>query len=115
MKSMGRKHRPFFRICAIDLHKPRDGREIEVLGTYDPLVPDTDARVTLNQERVKHWLSVGAQPSVNVKVLLKKYGPGGTHLDQHKAAREKLLATRSRRQAAMATTTAKAEKKEEAE
>ncbi len=112
MKSMGRKHRPFFRICAIDLRKPRDGREIEVLGTYDPLVPDTDARVTLDHERVQHWLSVGAQPSEKVKVLLKKYGPGGTNLDQHKAAREKLLANRSRRQAGAAAGTATAEKAE---
>lgn len=99
MKSMGRKHRPFFRICAMDLRKPRDGREIEVLGTYDPLVGDVDARVTLDQERVQHWLSVGAQPSEKVKVLIKKYGPGGTHLEKHQAAREKLLADRNRRQA----------------
>ena len=45
MKMMGRKHRPFFRICAVDSRNPRDGRVLEELGTYDPMVSDTDARV----------------------------------------------------------------------
>ena len=44
MKKMGRKHRPFFRICAMDSRRPRDGRVLEELGTYDPMVPETDAR-----------------------------------------------------------------------
>jgi len=90
MKKMGRKHRPFFRICAVDSRKPRDGAVIEELGTYDPLVPDTDARVLLNTERVDYWLSVGAKPSVNVNVFIKKYGSQGTHLEQQKSARERL-------------------------
>ena len=47
MKMMGRKHRPFFRICAVDSRNPRDGRVLEELGTYDPMVPDTDARALL--------------------------------------------------------------------
>ena len=70
---MGRNHRPFFRIVAIDRRQPRDGRVIELLGTYDPMVKDTDARVKLVPERIKYWLSVGAQPSDNVAILLKKY------------------------------------------
>lgn len=90
MKKMGRKHRPFFRICAVDSRSPRDGSVIEELGTYDPLVPDTDARVLLNTERVSYWLSVGAKPSVNVNVFIKKYGAEGTHLEEQKAARERL-------------------------
>ncbi len=77
MKMMGRKHRPFFRICAVDSRRPRDGRVIEELGTYDPMVPETDARVLLNGERVGYWLGVGAQPSEKVRVLIKKYGPPG--------------------------------------
>ena len=44
MKKLGRKHRPFFRIVAVDGRRPRDGRVLEELGTYDPLVPETDAR-----------------------------------------------------------------------
>lgn len=90
MKQMGRKHRPFYRICAVDSRNPRDGRVIEELGTYDPMVPDTDARVVLNPERVSYWLGVGAQPTEKVAVLLKKYGPSGTHLAQQQAARERL-------------------------
>ena len=73
MKKMGRKHRPYFRIVAIDRRQPRDGRVIEELGTYDPLVKNTDERVTLRPDRIKYWMSVGALPSENVAVLFKKY------------------------------------------
>jgi small subunit ribosomal protein S16 len=90
MKRMGRKNRAFYRICATDRRSPRDGRVIEVLGTYDPSVPDTDARCLLNNERVEYWLSVGAQPSDAVRVLVKKYGKNGTRLQQMEQARAKL-------------------------
>lgn len=73
MKKLGRKHRAFFRIVAIDSRQPRDGREIEILGTYDPSVKDTDQRVTLEPARVKYWLGVGAQPSEKCQVLFNKY------------------------------------------
>lgn len=90
MKKLGRSHQSFFRICAVDKRAPRDGRVLEELGTYDPRVPETDARAILNAERVDYWLSVGAQPSENVAVLIKKYGKNGTHLAAQKAAVEKL-------------------------
>ena len=90
MKKMGRTHRPFFRICVMDQRSPRNGRTIEELGTYDPMVPETDARVTLKKERVDYWLGVGAQPSDKVKVLIKKYGTDGTHLAAQEAAMERL-------------------------
>jgi len=89
MKQMGRKHRHFFRICATDTKNPRDGRIIEELGTYDPHIKETDARVTFNQDRLAYWLSVGALPSEHVAVFIKKYGPTGSHLDQQKSAVEK--------------------------
>ncbi|MBY0522381.1 MAG: 30S ribosomal protein S16 [Gemmataceae bacterium] len=73
MKMLGRKHRPYFRIVAIDGKQPRDGRILEELGTYDPMIKDTDARVTLRPDRIKHWISVGAQPSERVTTLIKKY------------------------------------------
>lgn len=92
MKKLGRRHRPFFRICAADVRSPRDGRVIEEIGTYDPMISDTDARVTLNQERVAYWLSVGAQPTEKVAVLIKKYGPEGTHLKQQEEAQARLKA-----------------------
>ena len=74
MKSMGRRHRPFFRICAMDARTPRDGRAIEELGHYDPMVRNTDARAVLNVDRIRYWLSVGAQPSEKVQALLTRHG-----------------------------------------
>lgn len=73
MKMLGRKHRPYFRIVAIDSRQPRDGRIIEELGSYDPMVKNTDERVKLDPERVKYWMGVGAKPSEKVAVLFKKY------------------------------------------
>jgi small subunit ribosomal protein S16 len=73
MKSMGRKHRRYYRIVAIDARQPRDGRVLEELGSYDPMVKNTDDRVRLKPERVKYWMGVGALPSEKVAVLLRKY------------------------------------------
>jgi small subunit ribosomal protein S16 len=95
MKKMGRSHQAFFRICAVDKRAPRDGRVLEELGTYDPRVKDTDARALLKAERVDYWLSVGAQPSDNVAVLIKKYGTNGTHSAAQKSALQKLSQPRS--------------------
>ena len=90
LKKLGRRHRPFFRLCAIDGRAPRDVRVLEELGTYDPMIGDTDARAVLNGPRIDYWLGVGAQPSDKVKVLIKKYGTNGTHLDQQKEALERI-------------------------
>ncbi|MCA9171642.1 MAG: 30S ribosomal protein S16 [Planctomycetales bacterium] len=90
MKRMGRTHRPFYRVCAMDGRSPRDGRVIEELGYYDPMVKETDARAILNRDRIDYWLGVGAQPSDKVKVLIKKYGSSGTHLEAQNAALERL-------------------------
>ncbi|MFO7908261.1 MAG: 30S ribosomal protein S16 [Pirellulaceae bacterium] len=92
MKKLGRRHRPFYRICAMDSRSPRDGTTIEELGTYDPMVKDVDARAVLDGERIDYWLGMGAQPTEKVKVLIKKYGTNGTHLARQKAALEKLKA-----------------------
>lgn len=90
MKMMGRKHRHFFRICATDSRNPRDGRVLEELGTYDPMIADTDARVALVNDRIEYWLSVGAKPTEKVGTLIKKYGPKGTRLKENEAARAQL-------------------------
>lgn len=90
MKKMGRAHRHFFRICATDKRSPRDGRVLEELGTYNPMVTDPDARAVFKKDRLDYWLGVGAQPSEKVAILIKKYGTDGTHLEQQKAALEKL-------------------------
>lgn len=71
----GRKARPFYRIVVADKRMPRDGRYIERLGTYNPLLAKEDEnRVKLNEDRIKHWLGEGAQPSYRVSVFLGKAG-----------------------------------------
>ncbi len=96
MKKLGRRHRPFYRICAMDARVPRDGRVLEELGTYDPMVPLEDARAVLDGERVKYWLGVGARPTEKVRVLIKKYGPEGTHREQQRLALDRLAQQRRR-------------------
>jgi small subunit ribosomal protein S16 len=114
MKKMGKAHRAFFRICATDKRAPRDGRVIEQIGTYDPSVPETDARARFNQERTAYWLGVGAQPSEKVAILIKKYGPGGTHAEAQKQALEKLSAPKSVPAAGPAVSKPKKVREEEA-
>jgi small subunit ribosomal protein S16 len=72
MKRLGRKHRPFYRVCVMDSRTPRNGRAIEEVGTYDTTIREKAARVNLNLERIDYWLSVGAQPSEKVAALIKK-------------------------------------------
>lgn len=69
---MGAKKAPFYRIVAADSRAPRDGRFIEMLGTYNPTV--NPAQVTIKEEEVLKWLNNGAQPSDTVKNLLSKQG-----------------------------------------
>lgn len=71
----GAKKRPFYRIVVAEATAPRDGRFIEKLGTYNPILPKDHAeRVTLVEDRVKHWLSVGAQPTDRVLRFLDAAG-----------------------------------------
>ena len=71
----GAKKRPFYRIVAADSRMPRDGRFIEKLGTYNPLLSkERDDRVKLNLERIQHWLSLGAKPTDRVSRILEAAG-----------------------------------------
>ncbi len=71
----GTKKRPFYRIVAADKRSPRDGNFLEKLGSYDPLLPsDHPERVVLREERIRHWLSVGALPSDRVCRFLDAAG-----------------------------------------
>ena len=74
MKRMGRRHRPFYRINAMDTRSPRDGRVLEALGHYDPLEPDVEKQVKINEERIRYWINQGAQTSETVCNLLRKRG-----------------------------------------
>lgn len=73
LKRFGRRHRPFYRIGAMDKRSPRDGTVIEQLGWYDPIAPE-DRQLKVNVERAEYWLSKGAQPSRTVASLLKRVG-----------------------------------------
>jgi small subunit ribosomal protein S16 len=90
MKRLGRKNRPFYRVCVVDGRRPRDGRVLEELGHYDPMCKEVDARAILRGERIDYWLGVGAQPSEACSVLIKKYGTNGTHLTQQAEALARL-------------------------
>ena len=71
----GSKKRPFYSIVAADSRMPRDGRFIEKLGTYNPLLPkDSEERVKMNMERVQHWLAQGAQPTDRIARMLEAAG-----------------------------------------
>jgi small subunit ribosomal protein S16 len=71
----GAKKRPYYRIVVAEATAPRDGRFIEKIGTFNPLLPkEKTERLTLNQERAKHWLKVGAQPTDRVLKLLDTLG-----------------------------------------
>ncbi len=71
----GSKKRPYYRIVAADSRMPRDGRFIEKLGTYSPLLPkDSEERVKMDLDRIKHWLSEGAQPTDRVARMLEAAG-----------------------------------------
>ncbi|SDW08341.1 30S ribosomal protein S16 [Litoreibacter albidus] len=71
----GSKKRPFYRVVASDSRMPRDGRYVEKLGTYNPLLPkDSEERVKLDMERVQHWLDKGAKPTDRVSRFLEAAG-----------------------------------------
>ncbi|MDO4183862.1 MAG: 30S ribosomal protein S16 [Rhodospirillales bacterium] len=71
----GSKKRPFYRIVAADSRAPRDGRFIEKLGTYNPLLPqDHEQRLVVNAERVKYWLGIGALPTERLAKLFSNLG-----------------------------------------
>ncbi len=70
----GTKKKPFYRIVAADVESPRDGRFLELLGTYDPMVEP--AAITLKEDRIKYWLEEGAKPSTTVQSILKQQGVG---------------------------------------
>jgi small subunit ribosomal protein S16 len=87
MKQLGRTHRHYYRIVAIDHRQPRDGRAIEELGTYDPHVPDPVKGITLIPSRIKYWKSVGAIASEHCEAIFKKHMKRCEELESQKAAK----------------------------
>ena len=72
LRRMGAKKAPFYRLVVADSHSPRDGRFIEILGTYNPL--KDPAEIKIDAERAAKWLADGASPSDTARALLKKAG-----------------------------------------
>ncbi|MGI9394394.1 MAG: 30S ribosomal protein S16 [Boseongicola sp.] len=113
----GSKKRPFYRIVAADSRMPRDGRFIEKLGTYSPLLPkDSEDRVKMNVDRIKHWLGEGAQPTDRVSRFLEAAGvlEAKTRMNPNKAEPSKKTQERAEEKAAKAAAPAKEEVVEEA-
>jgi len=92
MMRLGRRHRPFFRINAIESRNPRNGRILEKLGHYDPIEKDKDKQLVLNHERVEYWLSQGAVPSDSVADILKRCGIKSKHAEEKSQRRARALA-----------------------
>jgi small subunit ribosomal protein S16 len=86
---MGRRHRPFFRINAVDSRTPRDGRVLEKLGHYDPLEKDATKQIVLNRDRVDFWLGQGAIPSDTVSEILLRNGIKHKYAEEKEARRAK--------------------------
>ena len=110
----GAKKRPFFRVVVADSRSPRDGRFLERLGTYDPMLPkDHPERVRLNVERVRHWLDVGALPSDRVARFLGAAEiipmPAQRNNPQKGQPREKALERQAARAEKAAASSAEAE------
>ena len=76
LKRVGRRHRPAYRVTAVDRRRARDSTVIEELGQYDPVTAQEDRQLNLNRERIEYWLSVGATPSDTVRRILQKAGIG---------------------------------------
>lgn len=89
---MGRRHRPFFRINAVEARTPRDGRILEKLGHYDPIEKDPAKQVVLNRERVEYWLNKGAVPSDTVSQILLDAGLKHKYAEEKSARRAKARA-----------------------
>lgn len=127
----GAKKRPFYWIVAADERMPRDGRYLEKVGTYNPMLPKDDAnRVSLDAERAKYWLDNGAQPTERVAIFLGKAGvtdmpaqsnnpqkaqPKDAAVQREKDRAEKLEARKAAEEEAKANAAAEAEAAKEAE
>lgn len=101
----GSKKRPFYSIVATDSRMPRDGRFLEKLGTYNPLLAkDDEKRIVMNLERISHWLSRGAQPTDRVARFLEAAGarPKAARSNPESGVPGKAMAERAAKKAARA-------------
>ena len=104
LKQMGRTHRHYYRIVAIDGRQPRDGRVIEELGVYDPHVADKEARVKLKPSRIKYWQSVGAKASEHCTAIFEKFMKKWEEIETQEAAKAAEEAAKAKASAEAAPT-----------
>jgi small subunit ribosomal protein S16 len=107
----GSKKRPFYRIVAADSRMPRDGRFIERLGTYNPLLPkDSEERVKMNVERIQYWIGHGAQATDRIQRMLEAAGvvPAKTRSNPERAVPGEKAKKRAEEKAAKAVAAAEA-------
>jgi len=107
LKRTGRSKRPCYRISVADSRSPRDGRTLETLGIYDPVVPDAEKQATLKVDRARHWMSEGALPSETVHSIFRRMGVyegefAPTHKPRKRPGRKKVTKKREARNAAKA-------------
>jgi len=114
LKRYGRTHYPVYRLGAFDQRSPRNGRAIEEFGHFNPHLKDEEAQFTVDADRAKHWLNVGAQPSETVHALLIKAGVIELS-DADKAKREQWAKDAEAKKQAEAKAKAEAEAKAAAE
>ncbi len=109
LQRFGAKKRPFYRVVAADIRAPRDGRFIELLGTFDPLLDPPVIR--LKKDRVDYWLSVGAQPSDKARSLITRMNAGeGINLSEDGADAASREMLRAQKKESIASSRAKAAK-----
>jgi len=107
----GAKKRPFYKIVLADSRSPRDGKFLERLGTYNPMVPHDHAeRLVLKEDRIKHWLAMGAQPTDRCARFFANAGyiKGAARAEQTKQAQPKAKAQERLKEAAKAAEAAAA-------
>ncbi|MDA1260211.1 MAG: 30S ribosomal protein S16 [Planctomycetota bacterium] len=95
LKRLGRRNRPFYRICVFNERDRRDGAPIEEIGHYDPVDPAPGKKFDLNEDRARYWISVGAQPSETVASLLAERGIEVPYLKPRSARRRAKAAARA--------------------
>ena len=111
---MGRRHKPYYRLNAIDSRTPRDGRIVEKLGHYDPIEKDQAKQLVLNKERIEYWIGVGAVPSDTVAELISRIGIVSKHY-QEKLAHKKKAREIAKKKGLLYDNTQRAEAKKAAE
>lgn len=110
LRQQGRTNRPSFRLVVTQVTSKRDGKYVECLGWYDPFIVDAEKRMTINDTRLQHWLSVGAQLTESAQALLKHTSPAV--IRQHsekvatKRAKERAIGRARRQRAAAAKASA---------